>query len=125
MCDKTKTAIEIIKAQKRKTLSKEETLMLFQEVIRDNEKMGERMTNLEKTVQEVKQEVSDVKADVRSILLMLEEAKKEKKSSFWERIPLLKEIPTWFWIILWTALIIFGGVLGVNPDFIQYIKTGG
>ena len=24
-----------------------------------------------------------------------------KPKSFWDRIPLLKDIPTWFWIILW------------------------
>lgn len=116
MCDKVRTAVEVIKTQKRKTLSKEETLMLFQKVIEDNSKMGERMTNLEKEVSALKEEMRAGFADIKKLI--------ENKRGFWDKVPLLKEIPTWFWIILWTIVLIFGALLGVNPEFIKHIQIG-
>ena len=79
------------------------------------------MTNLEKEVSLIKEEMRAGFADIKKLI----EDEIKKKKTFWEKIPLLKEVPTWFWIILWTALIIFGGLMGVNPEFIKYIKTGG
>lgn len=119
MCDKVRTAIEVIKTQRRKTLSKEETLMLFNQVIKDNEKMGERMTNLEKRMESLETKMDAGFSEIKRLI------EAEKKPSFWEKIPLLKEIPTWFWIILWTVVLIIGGLLGVDPDFIKNIKQGG
>lgn len=124
MCDKVRTAVEVIKTQKRKTLTKEETLMLFQKVIEDNSKMGDRMTNLEKEVALLKEETRHGFDEVNQRLHEVMEAIKNKPKTFWERIPLLKEIPTWFWIILWTIVLIFGALLGVNPDFIKHIQIG-
>lgn len=125
MCDKVQTALEVIKTQKRKTLTKEETLMLFQQVVSDLSKQGEKMTNLEKEFVLLKEETRNGFDEVNSRLSEITELVKNSKKSFWEKIPLLKEIPTWLWIIIWTALIIVGGVLGVNPEFIKYIKAGG
>ena len=125
MCDRTKTAIDVIKSRKRKTLNKEETLMLFEKVIEDNQKMGERMTNLEKEVSAVKEEMRHGFDEVNQRLHEVMNAIKNKEKTFWDRIPLLKEIPTWFWIILWSVVLICGGLLGVSPDFIKFIQTGG
>ena len=125
MCDKVRTAVEVIKTQKRKTLTKEETLMLFQKVIEDNSKMGDRMTNLEKEVALLKEETRHGFDEVNQRLHEVMEAIKNKPKTFWDRIPLLKEIPTWFWIILWSVVLICGGLLGVSPDFIKFIQTGG
>lgn len=125
MCDKVRTAVEVIKTQKRKTLTKEETLMLFQKVIEDNTKMGERMTNLEKEVSLLKEETRHGFDEVNQRLHEVMEAIRNRPKTFWERIPLLKEIPTWFWIILWTIVLIFGALLGVDPNFIKNISTGG
>ena len=118
MCDKVRTAVEVMKTQRRKTLSKEETLMLFQKVIEDNTKMGERMTNLEKEVSLLKEEMRAGFADIKKLI------ESENKPTFWDRIPLLGQIPTWFWIILWTVVLIIGGLLGVSPEFIKHIQTG-
>lgn len=110
MCDRTKTAIDVIKSQHRKTLTKEETLMLFEKVIEDNEKIVKRVESLEG-------KVDAGFAEIKELLT--------KKKNFWEKIPILKEIPLPVWLILWTVVLITGALLGVNPDFIQYIKTGG
>ena len=125
MCDKVQTAIEVIRTQKRKTLNKEETLMLFQQVVSDLSKQGEKMTNLEKELSALKEETRNGFDEVNQRLHDVMEAIQNKPKTFWDRIPLLKDIPTWFWIILWTVVIIIGALLGVSPDFIQYIKTGG
>lgn len=118
MCQNVRSAIDVIKVQKRKTLTKEETLMLFTKVIEDSEKMGERMANFEKEIQDVKQairdtrqEVSDVNKVVNHILKILEEKKKEKKKTFLEK---LKEMPKYFWITLWIIIIGLFSWLGVQ-----------
>ena len=86
--------------------------MLFTKVIEDSEKMGERLTNLEKTSQETKQEVSDIKADVKIIKKLLEDNnKREKKKTTWDR---LREMPKYFWITIWIVLAGLFGWLGVQ-----------
>ena len=122
MCEKVRTAIEVIETQKNKrTLTKGEIVMLFQQVVSELSKQGEKMTNLEKRMESLESKMDAGFADIKKLI----EDEREKKKTFWYRIPLLKEIPTWFWIILWTVVIITGALLGVSPDFIQYIKTGG
>lgn len=125
MCDKVRTAIELIKTQKKRTISKGEIVVLFQQVASDLGKQGERMTNLEKEVSCVKEEMrhgfDEVNKKLNDVMLAI----KTKENTFWDRIPLLKEIPTWFWIILWSVVLICGGLLGVSPDFIKFIQTGG
>ena len=124
MCDKVRTAIELIKTQKKRALTKGEIVVLFQQVASDLGKQGERMTNLEKEVSTVKEEMRQGFDEVNQRLHEVMEAIKNKPKTFWEKIPLLKEIPTWFWIILWTIVLIFGALLGVNPDFIKHIQIG-
>lgn len=123
MCEKVQTALEMVK--QHKTLTKGEILMVFQQVVYDLNKQGERMTNLEKEVSSLKEETRHGFDELNLRIHELTELiKNEKKPTFWERIPLLKEIPTWFWIILWTVVIIVGALLGVNPEFIKHIQTG-
>lgn len=110
MCDRTKTAIEVIKTQHRKTLTKEETLMLFEKVIEDNEKIAKRVESLEG-------KMDAGFAEIKELLT--------KKKSFWEKIPILKEIPLPVWLILWTIVTGLFCLLGVNPEYIKYIRTGG
>lgn len=125
MCDKVRTAIELIKTQKKRALTKGEIVVLFQQVASDLGKQGERMTNLEKEVSAVKEEMRQGFDEVNQRLHEVMDAIKNKEKTFWDRIPLLKEIPTWFWIILWSVVLICGGLLGVSPDFIKFIQTGG
>lgn len=125
MCENVQTALEVIKTQKKSTLTKGEIVVLFQQVVSDLSKQGEKMTNLEREVSLLKEETRQGFDEVNQRLHDVMEAITNKPKTFWDRIPLLKDIPTWFWIIIWTALIIIGGVFGVNPEFIKYIKTGG
>lgn len=124
MCDKVRTAIELIKTQKKRTISKGEIVVLFQQVASDLGKQGERMTNLEKEVSCVKEEMrhgfDEVNQKLNDVMLAI----KTKEKTLWDRIPLLGQIPSWFWIILWTVILIIGGLLGVSPDFIKHIQTG-
>lgn len=124
MCDKVQTALDMVK--ERKSLSKGEIIMVFQKVAEDLRAQGERMTNLEKELSAFKEETRNGLIEVNSRLNeLIELVKTDKKPTFWERIPLLGQIPTWFWIILWTIIIIIGALLGVSPDFIKYIQHGG
>lgn len=125
MCDKVRTAIELIKNQNKKALTKGEIVVLFQQVASDLGKQGERMTNLEKEVALLKEETRHGFDEVNQRLHEVMEAIRNKPKTFWERIPLLKEIPTWFWIVLWTIVLIFGALLGVDPNFVKNINIGG
>lgn len=125
MCDKVQTALEVIKTQSKRTLTKGEIVMLFQQVVSDLSKQGEKMTNLEKELSLLKEETRQGFDEVNQRLHEVMEAIKNKPKTFWDRIPLLKDIPTWFWIILWTVVLIIGALLGVNPDFIKHIQIGG
>jgi len=120
MCDKVRTAIEVIKAQKRKTLSKEETLMLFNQVIKDNEKMGERMTNLEKRMENLETKMD---AGFSEIKKLIEE--RTKRLSLFEKIMALST-HKYFWITLIIVLLIVGGLLGVpTTGFNGLVSLGG
>ena len=125
MCDKVRTAIELIKNQNKKALTKGEIVVLFQQVASELGKQGERMTNLEKEVALLKEETRHGFDEVNQRLHEVMEAIRNKPKTFWERIPLLKEIPTWFWIVLWTIVLIFGALLGVDPNFVKNINIGG
>ena len=119
MCDKVRTAIEVIKTQRRKTLSKEETLMLFNQVIKDNEKMGERMTNLEKEVSLLKEEMRAGFADIKKCI-----EERTQRMTLFEKIMALST-HKYFWITIIIALLIVGGLLGVQPSGFSSILTFG
>lgn len=116
MCDKVRTALDM--AKQRKNLTKGDILVMFEQVVCDLSKQGERMTNIEKRMESLESKMDAGFSDIKRLI------EKENKPTFWERIPLLKDIPTWFWIILWTVVLIIGGLLGVSPDFVKHIQTG-
>lgn len=120
MCDKVRTAVEVIKTQRRKTLSKEETLMLFNQVIKDNEKMGERMTNLEKEVSLLKEEMRAGFADIKNFI-----EERTRRMTLFEKIMALST-HKYFWITLIIVLLIVGGLLGVpTTGFNGLVSLGG
>ena len=53
MCEKVEAALAIVK-QSKKSLTKGEIVMVFQQVVEDLSKQGERMKSLEKNVEEMK-----------------------------------------------------------------------
>lgn len=113
MCDIARTAVDVIKAQSnKKTLSRGETLMLFDKVIEDNKKMGERMTGVEKRL-------SDMENKMDRVLAILE------KKSFFEKVFLGKDAK-YAWITLIVVLLILGALLGVPlTGFNGIISLGG
>ena len=123
MCENVKAALDMIK-QKKSNLTKGEIVVVFQQVVYDLSKQGERMTNLEKNVEEMKSELSNVKTDVQKILTVVEDLKERKKESFWSKIPLLKEVPTVVWFIIWTIVLTVCCWFGFSPEVIQHMKGG-
>lgn len=118
MCDRVRTAIDVIKAQKRKTLTKEETLMLFQKVMEDSERMGERMTNLEKRMENIETKMEAGFKDLRDLIL-------KKERSLLYKI-LLGENAKYFWITVIVILLLLGGLLGVpTTGFNGILSIGG
>lgn len=127
MCDKVQTALEVIKTQHtRRNLTKEETLMLFRQVVSDLSKQGEKMTNLEKEVSLIKEEMrggfDEVNQKLRDVTDLIKEL---KKPSLLQRI-LLGENAKYFWITVIVALLILGGLLGVpTTGFNGILGLGG
>lgn len=126
MCDKVQTAIEVIRTQKRKTLNKEETLMLFTQVVSDLSKQGDKMTNLEKEVTSLKEEMrggfDEVNQKLRDVTDLIRDL---KKPSLLQKI-VLGENAKYFWFTIIVALLILGGLLGVPAtSFNGIIGLGG
>lgn len=123
MCENVKAALEILK-QKKSNLTKGEIVVVFQQVVYDLNKQGERMTNLEKRMTSLEEKTDRGFEKINEKLDTLQRTidEEKKKPSFWERIPILKEVPTFVWLILWTIVVCVFCLLGVNPDFIQYMK---
>lgn len=125
MCENVKAALEILK-QKKSNLTKGEIVVVFQQVVYDLNKQGERMTNLEKRMTSLEEKTDRGFEKINEKLDTLQRTidEEKKKPSFWERIPILKEVPTFVWLILWTIVVCVFCLLGVNPSFIQYMKGG-
>lgn len=126
MCDKVRTAIELIKTQKKRTISKGEIVVLFQQVASDLGKQGERMTNLEKEVSCVKEEMrigfDEVNKKLRDVTDLIRGLKRE---SLLQKI-LLGENAKYFWFAVIITLLIIGGILGVPATgFNGLISLGG
>lgn len=112
MCQNVRSAIDVIKVQSRKTLTKEETLMLFTKVIEDSEKIGKRMDSFD-------DRLSKVESKVDRVLAILE------KPSLFEKI-FLGEHSKYAWIFLIISLLIVAALLGVpTTGFNGILNIGG
>lgn len=119
MCDKVKTALEVIKTQKNKSLTKGEIVILFQQVVSDLSKQGEKMTSLEKEVSALKDEMRAGFADIKKLI------EDSKRMTLFEKIMALST-HKYFWITIIVTLLIIGGVLGVSPSgFSGILGLGG
>lgn len=122
MCERTETAVAMLK-QRKANLTKGEIIMVFEKVIEDQRLANQDIREMKKDVSELKTGFAVLTESVADIKKILENAEAErKKKSFWEKIPLLKEVPIVVWFIIWTVVIAFFCLLGVNPNFIQYMK---
>ena len=119
MCDKVRTAIELIKTQKKRTISKGEIVVLFQQVASDLGKQGERMTNLEKEVSALKEEMRAGFADIKKLI------EDKKRMTLFEMIMALST-HKYFWMTLIVFLLLLGGLLGVpTTGFNGLLSLGG
>ena len=116
MCQ-AKTAVELLK--QHKSLTKGDIIMVFEKVIEDQKIANQDVKDMKKDIGEMKIEMASLKTSVEDIKGLLQ------KKSIWEKIPLLKDVPTLVWFILWSIVLIIGSIFGANPDFIQYMRNGG
>lgn len=119
MCDKVRTALEVIKTQKNKSLTKGEIVILFQQVVSDLSKQGEKMTNLEKEVSALKEEMRAGFADIKKLI-------EDKKSMTLFEMIMALSTHKYFWMTLMVFLLLLGGLLGVpTTGFNGLLSLGG
>ena len=78
MCDKTETALAVLKQK-----MPEEIAIVFEQVIADNKKQGERMTRLEKGFSDLTSRVSSIEGKLDKVILYIERG--TWLSRFWEK----------------------------------------
>lgn len=123
MCQNVRSAIDVIKAQSnRKTLNRQETIMLFEKVIEDSKQMGERMTELEHRVGNIESKLTVVDGKIDNLNANIDRLL-NKQSVFATKLADNK----WFWISIIIFMILIGSLLGVNTDWIKgaFTITGG
>ena len=79
MCDKTSTALQILKAQPNHGGLSEAACMLFEQVIEDNKKTTKKVEEIHEEMAAVKSDVRSLKEDVTRILQIVE------KPSWWTK----------------------------------------
>lgn len=78
MCDKTETALAVLKEK-----MPEEIGIVFEQVVADNKKQGERMTRLEKGFTELSSKVSSMEVKIDKIAQYIERGTWLQR--FWEK----------------------------------------
>ena len=78
MCDKTETALAVLKEK-----MPEEIGIVFEQVVADNKKQGERMTRLEKGFTELNGRVASVEGKLDKVIQYIERG--TWLSRFWEK----------------------------------------
>ena len=110
MCNNVQTALEVIKTQSKRVLTKGEIVVLFQQVVSDLSKQGEKMTNLEKEVSALKDEMRAGFADIKKLI-----EERNRRLTLFEKIMALST-HKYFWMILGLILLLIGGFFGVSPS---------
>ena len=78
MCDKTETALAVLKQK-----MPEEIGIVFEQVVADNKKQGERMTRLEKGFTELNSRVASVEGKLDKVIQYIERGTWLQR--FWEK----------------------------------------
>ena len=122
MCQNVRSAIDVIKAQSnRKTLSRQETIMLFEKVIEDSQKMGDRRIELEHRVGNIENKLTVVDGKIDNLNANIDRLL-NKQSIFATKLADNK----WFWISIIVLMLLIGSLLGANTDFVKAFNiTGG
>lgn len=115
MCQNVRSAIDVIKTQSnRKTLNRQETIMLFEKVIEDSKQMGERMTELEHRVGNIESKLTVVDGKIDNLNANIDRLL-NKQSIFATKLADNK----WFWISIIIFMILVGSLLGANTDWVK------
>lgn len=115
MCNSVRSAIDVLKTQtNRKTLTRGETIMLFEKVIEDSQKMGERMTALETRVESVENKVIAIGTKIDDMDKKLDSLI-NKPSVFANKLADNK----WFWISIIIFMLLMGSLFGANLEWIK------
>lgn len=123
MCQSVRSAIDVIKTQSnRKSLTRNEELMIFEKVIEDSKQMGERMAELEHRVGNIESKLTIVDGKIDNLNANIDRLL-NKQSIFATKLADNK----WFWISIIIFMILIGSLLGVNTDWIKgaFTITGG
>lgn len=124
MCERTKAAVDML-AQNKKTITKGEIVMVFRKVIEDSEKMGVRMTEIEKRMTSLEEKMDAGFNGLYSQFQELKNLIEKRELSLFEKIMALKDHKL-FWVSLIVGLLILGGLLGVPAtDFKGILNIGG
>lgn len=92
--------------------------MLFEKVIEDSQKTGERMTEIEKQVIDIKTQLIVVVEKLDNLDKKIDE---KKHSVFETKLADNK----WFWISIIVFMLLVGSILGANTDFIKNFTIPG
>jgi len=124
MCERTKAAVDML-SQNKKTITKGEIVMVFRKVIEDSEKMGVRMTEIEKRMGSLEEKVEAGFIGLTSQFNELKRLLEKKEPTLFEKIMALKDHKL-FWVSIIISLLILGGLLGVpTTDFKGILNIGG
>lgn len=99
--------------------------MVFRKVIEDSEKMGVRMTEIEKRMGSLEEKVEAGFIGLTSQFNELKRLLEKKEPTLFEKIMALKDHKL-FWVSIIISLLILGGLLGVpTTDFKGILNIGG
>lgn len=122
MCEQTRAALSAVKSLPRNGGLSKVSVMLIENIIKDNEKMGERMTEIEKRVGSLEHKVD---VGFAGLSAQMEEIKKiiqNKEPTFYEKLLSFKDYK-YFWITLIIIVLLIGALLGVAPSLFHGILT--
>ena len=118
MCDKVRTALDM--AKQRKNLTKGDIIVMFEQVVYDLSKQGDRMTNIEKRMESLESKMEAGFADIKKLI-----EEKNKRLTLFEKIMALST-HKYFWITLIVILLLLGGLMGVpTTGFNGLLTLGG
>lgn len=98
-----------------KALTKGDIIMVFEKVIEDQKATFQDVKDVKKDLGELKIDVAILKTDMKVIMDFIV----AKKKSFWDKIPLLKDVPNLAWFLLIVIVCVIASLLGANLDFLK------
>lgn len=123
MCEKVEAALDMIK--EKRTITKGELVMVFQQVALDLGKQGERIKMIEERMTALEKRTDEGFAEISNQIKDLKKTIEDEHRSFISKIPILKDMPTLFWVLLIILVCGAFSLLGANLDFLKNVKFGG